>query len=738
MQTIWIDALEFDNFGGFVKDTQFVAEMGQGYLLADGAGTPVEPATVKFTVEEDGYYRFYIRTKNWCVGYEPDGLKLAVDGELYPHISGIMQINGWYFEVAADFNLTVGEHTLSVYDTTGWCGRFADVVITNDYDFTPSPELRVMKKQRAEIKGISTEPIIHKKYDLVVAGSGAAAVVSAISAARYGLKVALLSARPVLGGNGSDESKVSFDGASCQGFHETGIIYEIKCYTIAKNKTWSEAFRCFVEREANIDLFYDMCVIDATTENGSIKSALAQNTLDMTEHLFKAEYFIDATGDGWLGYYAGAKYRIGREAKFQHDESFAPEVADGNTMSGCDTRAIETLNDTICCYYATKEETEVPFTAPEWAFKLPEGDELGRNPDWLERGMWWLENRNDYDDLWEAEFARDAIIRIAVGYFDWMKNSWKDRDRAKNYKISLISTYLAKRESRRLIGDYIMTQNDFSGDAYFEDEVCYSGWRIDVHHVKGIFSGKDGAYATNQKVKPTPIPFRSLYSKNIDNLMFAGRCISVTHMALGTTRTQLTTATMGQAIGTAAYLCKKYGVNPCELDKTQIKELQQLLLKDDQTLINFCNNDKKDLALKAKISADSYIENGEPQNVISGKARQHKDEPYAWMSESKLPQSITFEFENEEKISQARITVKTPIDVPLYGFKPSPAFDGMITDLSVSVLCDGEWKTVATVEGNYSRLIVANFEAVFTKAVKITVNKALNFDKAIIPEIRFY
>ena len=209
-------------------------------------------------------------------------------------------------------------------------------------------------------------------------------------------------------------------------------------------------------------------------------------------------------------------------------------------------------------------------------------------------------------------------------------------------------------------------------------------------------------------------------------------------MALGTTRTQLTTATMGQAIGTAAYLCKKYGVNPCELDKTQIKELQQLLLKDDQTLINFCNNDKKDLALKAKISADSFIENGEPQNVIRGKARQHKDEPYAWMSESKLPQSITFEFENEEKISQARITVKTPIDVPLYGFKPSPAFDGMITDLSVSVLCDSEWKTVATVEGNYSRLIVADFEAVFAKAVRITVNKALNFDKAIIPEIRFY
>ena len=243
MQTIWIDALEFDDYGGFIKDTQFVAEMGQGYLMADGAGTPVEPATVKFTVAEDGYYRFFIRTKNWCAGYDPDGLQLAVDGRLSPHVSGVMQIQHWYFEVAADFELTAGEHELRVYDTTGWCGRFADVVITNDYDFTPSPELKRMKRQRAQIKGIRTEPVSHGAYDLVVAGSGAAAVVAAIAAARCGLKVALLSARPVLGGNGSDESKVSLDGASCQGFHETGIIYEIKCYTIARQKTWSEAFR---------------------------------------------------------------------------------------------------------------------------------------------------------------------------------------------------------------------------------------------------------------------------------------------------------------------------------------------------------------------------------------------------------------------------------------------------------------------------------------------------------------
>lgn len=335
METIWIDALEFDNYGGFIKDTQFVGEMGQGYLMADGIGKPVEPAVVKFSVKEKGYYRFFVRTKNWCIGHDPDGLKIAVDDIIYPHISGVMQITGWYFEVAADFELEAGAHELKVYDTTGWCGRFADIVITNDYDYTPSPEVKKLKKQRAEIKGIDTTVKEHCGYDLVVAGSGAAAVVAAIAAARNGSKVALLSGRPVLGGNGSDESKVSYDGAATQGFHETGIIYQIKCYVLAKKVTWSQAFLHFIELEDNIDLYLDMYAIDAETENAVIKSILAQDTNNMTEHRFYADYFVDGTGDGWIGYYADAMYRIGREASFQHGESFAPEVADGNGWDGC-------------------------------------------------------------------------------------------------------------------------------------------------------------------------------------------------------------------------------------------------------------------------------------------------------------------------------------------------------------------------------------------------------------------
>ena len=738
MEKIWIDALEFDDYGGFIKDTQFIGEMGQGYLLADGVGETVRPAITRFCVNEDGYYRFFIRTKNWCVGHEPDGLKIAVDDVYSTHISGVMQTTGWYFEVAADFKLCAGEHMLKVYDTTGWCGRFADIVITNDYNFTPSPEIKKLKKQRAQIKGIEMVVKEHHGYDLVVAGSGAAAVVAAIAAARNGSKVALLSGRPVLGGNGSDESKVSYDGAATQGFHETGIIYQIKCYVLAQNVTWSQAFLHFVELEENIDLYLDMYAIDAETENNVIQSILAQDTNDMTEHKFYADYFVDGTGDGWIGYYADAKYRIGREASFQHGESFAPEVADGNTMSGCVTRAIESLNDTICCYYAKETEQEIPFVAPAWAFKLPEGDELGRTPEWLERGTWWLENRNDYDDLWEAEYVRDAFIRITAGYFDWMKNSWAEKERAKKYKLNLLSTYVAKRESRRLIGDYILTQNDYDGKTVFEDEVCYTGWRMDVHHVKGIFSGKAGEFTVNQEVPLTPIPFRCLYSENIDNLMMAGRCISVTHMALGSTRTQLTTATMGQAVGTAAALCQKYKVTPRELCKTKIKELQQILLREDQTLLYSVNEDVNDLARSAEITADSWGENGNPENIISGKSRQMKEEPYAWISEQKLPQSIVLKWKEEQLISQVRVTTEMPLAEHRFGFKPAPSPDKMITELSAELLVNGRWKTVKFVKDNIYRQIVMDIESQKAQALRLTIIKAYNYDKAIIPEIRVY
>lgn len=738
MQKIWIDALSFENHGGFIPETQFIREMGQGYLLANGVGEAVEPASTSFTIKNDGKYRVYIRTKNWNNEYTPDSIVVSVDGTRSEHICAEMHSQGWYWEIAGDFELSAGTHKIEITDTTGWFGRFAAVIITNDYDFTPSPEIKKMHRQRCEMLGIERKTDFLGDFDFAVIGGGVAGVVTAISAARYGLKVAFVNDRPVLGGNGSDEAHISLDGVAHKGDHETGIIYEIKTIKECENLTWSEAFDKAIKAEKSISLFENMLVDDVISFNGAIDRVHIVNTYDLKEYTLAASYYCDATGDAWLGYYADALYHIGREAKHQYNEAFAPEIADGNTMSGCITKVVTDGGDTICSFWSQDVGYDVPFTSPDWAYKLPEGEKLGREPMYIDRGEWWLETPNDYDDIWESEYVRDTMFRIATGYFDWLKNSWKDRSRVATYALRNLGTYNAKRESRRLIGDYIMTQNDFNGSAVFEDAVCYAGWNIDVHHVKGIFSGDGGSYALNEEVPVTPVPLRCLYSKNVSNLFMVGRCASVSHIGLGATRTQLTGATMGQAVGTAAFLCKKYDTNPRTVGLQHIEELQQLLLKDGQYIPGIYNNDKKDIARTAKIFADSETENGKAINIINGKTRPRDGQDYAWVSSSELPQSITLKFDEPQKINEIRITLEIPFNRYNKGFMPQPERDEMVTDFNVDVRTENGCKRIAEINNNYQRLVCIDGMGVVASEVIVTAIKCHKSKVATITEVRVY
>lgn len=737
MQTIWIDALEFGEFGGFVRETQFVREMGQAYLIADGVGEIVSPAKTIFSVLEDGMYRFFIRTKNWCTDYSPDGLQIIVDGVMAPHICGKMHSQGWYFEIAADFSLKAGEHTLEVQNTDGWFARFAAVVITNDYNFYPSRELTKLLRQRSAIKGI-LPTVLKEKFEFIVVGGGVAGITAAITASRYGIKTALINDRPILGGNGSDEAHVTLEGSAHKGYHETGVIFEIKNYKENTGLTWSEVFERFCDREKNLTVFSNVLVDGAVTENNRIVAVTATNTLNYQKYEFAAENFVDATGDAWLGYYSGAEYKIGREAKFEYGESAAPETADGNTMSGCATRTVTDNTDTICSYYAEEQSVPYEFKAPVWAFKLPEGDKLGREPHYIDRGHWWLEMPNDYDDIWESEFVRDSMLRMSVGYFDWLKNSWSKKDKAKNFRLKKLGLYNAKRESRRLIGDYILTENDYVAGKHFDDAVCYSGWNIDVHHVGGIFSGQEGMFTIDKVVPITPIPFRALYSKNIENLMMVGRCISVSHIGLGPIRVQLTGATMGQAVATAAYLCKKYNKTPRLIGRDCIKELQQLVIKDGLMLPGFKNYDNNDIARKASISADSYSENGHPMNVINGKTRLTDGPDYAWISEVGLPQSIVLDFAREIYFCEIRITFDFPFAEYKQCFLPSPKPINLVKDFDIEAFIDGRWVIISSVRDNFQRLCVLNFDSVRASKIKVNVIKTVESNVAVVPEIRVY
>lgn len=739
MEKLWIDAVDFDGYGGFVLETQFVREMGQAYLMANGVGEAVSPAFVTFCVNEGGQYRFFVRVKNWCEEHAPDGLILEVDGKRSEHILAKMHIKDWYFEIGADFVLEKGEHTLKVYDTTGWFGRFSCVVITNDLDFTPSRELSMLKKQRALIKGEPTEATELHGYDLVVVGGGVGGIVTAVTAARYGLKVALINDRPKLGGNASEEANVALEGTAHRGYHEMGVVLEIKNYREANKQSFSDAFMHFVKAEKNLDLFSDTLLIDAVTEGDEIKEILTVNTLDLRECRFFADKFVDATGDGWLGYYAGATYRVGREARFEYDESFAPVSADGRTMSGCNT-GIDPggKHETICGYFASEREYEVSFKAPEWAFKLPEGDALARTPDKLYKGEWWLELSTDYDDLFESEFVRDSMIRLSVGYFDWLKNSWSGREKSRRLALDKVCTYNAKRESRRLIGDYVLSENDYREGVTHFDAVGYTGWEIDIHHDEGVFSGEVGPYFAGKKIPVSEIPFGVLYSKNIGNLFMTGRCISVTHVGLGAARVQMTAGALGQAVATAAYLCKKHGVTPREIRNSHIDELQQLLLKDGLYIPNVKNHDGGDIARSSTVSATSFVTNGDPQNVINGKVWRNDGEDYAWVSDDGLPQSITLEFNEPKAVKEVRVTFDMPFEKYRYGYMEQPIPEDLVTDFTVSLCENGKWREVKTVTGNIQRLVVLDVAPTVVLGVKITVTKALNSPHATISEIRVY
>lgn len=606
---IWLDAAEVESKGGWKLDTQFVHLMGSGYLIAaDMPGIPVSDAVTTVAVPTGDTYRVWVRTRNWLRSYSPGQFTLLVDGQECAAVLGKQPSDAWVWEIAGDFHLDKGSHTLTFRDLTGYCARFSSVVITNDFDFVPDRQVGRMHKQRAAIKGLPQGITEGGDYDVIVAGGGPGGVPAAIACARQGVKVLLLQNRPVLGGNGSSEIGVTFDGAATYNPYsrEGGIAEELRRlrdFDPELRGGWTRALEKMVAAEPNITVAYHNHVCDVETEDDTIKSVTALHIRDLIKIRYTGRLFIDCTGDGWLGYYAGAAYRFGREPQQQHNEYLAPKNPDTLTMSGC-------LKGEALKYF-TDEGKEVPFVKPEWVPQLPTNDaDFGRvitgNGTFMN---WWVEAQNDYDDMWDGEQARDALFLVHLGYYDHLKNHWSKKDRIKNYQYHFASIVNGRRESRRLIGDYIFTQNDALNRVHFDDAVSYTGWSLDVHHPEGIFSGKEGPLHCALRVKMTDIPYRCLYSKNINNLMMAGRNISVSHIGLGTVRVQNTIATLGQAVGTAAAMCIKLGETPRGIYQRHIKALQQQLIKDDLHIIGVRNEDANDPCLTATATASSVCTN---------------------------------------------------------------------------------------------------------------------------------
>lgn len=605
---LYIDAEDFAVYGGWRMDTQFVHLMGSPYLMATGIGTPVKDAATTFNNPEAGTYHVWVRARNWVREYAPGRFQVNVNGVPIAKEFGAADADQWTWEHGGAVQLDKGPVALALHDLTGYYGRCDAILLTTDETYTPPECRKAVCEERARLLGLPVEPAMAGDFDVIVVGGGPSGTPAALAAARMGAKTALIQNRPTLGGNASVECGVGLQGAGWHhpGWRETGIIEEAGRIRMARgDHHYSYAFQELCEAEENLSVFFNQHVFDVVMENEArIKGVKAVSTLTGAITEYHGTLFIDCTGDGWVGYFAGAEFHYGREARAEFGESLAPEAADEITMSGC------LMGDglgNLTAFRAEKTDAQVPFTRPPWAREITTLESPGRNFGSFDRGLWWMEHPGDVNNIWEAEEARDELIKVTFSYWDYIKNRSRVKEEAGNYTLVTIPIMNAKRESRRLVGDYMMTQQDCEEGRMFPDRINHTGWPMDIHHTEGIYSGAEGSFDFQTDVPVGSVPFRSLYSKNIENLMMAGRCGSFSRVALGTVRVMSTLATIGQAAGTAAAMCIAKEVTPRDIYREHIQELQQTLLKYDQTIPGIKNEDPKDLSRGASVTASSTL-----------------------------------------------------------------------------------------------------------------------------------
>ncbi|WP_438447805.1 FAD-dependent oxidoreductase [Gorillibacterium sp. sgz5001074] len=452
------------------------------------------------------------------------------------------------------------------------------------------------------------------KYELVqsdvtVIGGGLAGICAAVSAARLGRTVSLVHNRGVLGGNSSSEVRVWVCGATAHGTHrfarETGVMGEMFVENQYRNPEgnpylWDLTLLETVRAEPNIRLFLNTDVHEVAAEgdadNRSIQSVTGWMMGSERRITFESKMFLDCTGDGLVGFLAGAKYRIGREARHEFNEDWAPEVADDITLGS------------TLLFYTKDTGAPVKFVPPSFAKDITKTTipmkRVIRSGD-SGCHYWWIEWGGELDTVHENERIRDELWSAIYGIWDFIKNSGQfDAD---NMALEWVGSMPGKREYRRFIGDYVLTQEDVVTQKAFEDRVAFGGWSIDLHPPQGMYSTESGSkHLYSDGVYH--IPFRSLYSANCSNLMFAGRNVSATHVAFGTIRVMATCAVMGEAAGTGAALAVEKGVTPRELYTDYLQDLQMTLLKQDASVIGLKHTDARDLAPLAAVTASSCMQ----------------------------------------------------------------------------------------------------------------------------------
>ena len=602
---------------------------------------------------------------------------------------------------------------------------------------------------------LAAEPnmrFVSLEADVCVAGGGLAGVCAALAAARNGAKVILFQDRSRFGGNSSREVKMHVVGANCHkgrpGWRESGLIEEIRLDDAIGNpqrcwELWDLLLYDKLVREPNITILLETTLYSAHIEDGEIRTILAR--CDKSEHLYriKAKVFCDCTGDSRLALESGAVMRTGREIRSEFNETLAPEKADN-----------ETLGSSIL-FTSRLYHKAMPFTPPPWARKVTKAQLFHRDTASWEYGYWWIEWGGSLDTIHDNERIRYELLSIVMGVWDYIKNSGAHPDSA-NWAMDWVGMMPGRRGSRRVMGDYILTQKDLE-KSHHDDAVAIGGWPMD-DHPPGGFDRSD--VAPNVAIQPPEvydIPLRSLYSKNVRNLMMAGRNISASHVAFTSARVMATCSVIGQAVGTAAAQCAEYGLTPRDLAQNakHLGMLQQTLLRDDQTIKGRRNEDPADLARTATVKASAEMPRAQAANLLNGFTRNIPDKKgdpeivHFWAAPLEAGQSawIELHWDKPQTIGQIQLTFDS-------GFQRELTLSSSDT-VSVNIVRAAQPETVKaytlsyqspdvahanllSVADNHQRVRRHRFDQVEVSSIRCEVKATNGLEEARIFEIRCY
>lgn len=579
---LFLETESFKDKGGWVLDSQFSLQMGSPYLLAHGLGEPVQNAKTTVLFPEKGMYHVWVRTKNWAPGKwkAPGVFKIIINGKEIPKELGTEK--NWMWQYAGKVSVKILESTIELKDLTGFDGRCDAIYFSTEKDAPPN-DYQQLATWRNNKLNTDKQLIEEKQFDLVIVGGGIAGCAAAIAAAEQGLNVALIHDRPVLGGNASSEVRV----------HTLGITWKYERILSKLNtQHWENGSEDAKADELkrmnnmmsykNIHLFLQYQAFNCNAIRDSICWVNAREFTTKKIVRFRAPLFADCTGDGWIGYWAGAQFMYGREAGTTFNENYA-ELK--NRISS-HFAIKDTVNDSHKTIIAESKDAKVMGATLLWSTKdsdrpckfpsVPWAEAVAKNYESL-AGEWQWEYSNDsLNQIDNAEEVRDQMLMAIYGSFS---NAKKDSKNAYK-KLERVSYVSGKRESRRLIGDYIFTINDAASGTKFEDAVVKEIRAVDIHSQQSEINPGLPGFLSNAfylKTNGYYIPYRCLYSKNISNLFMAGRNFSCSHLGLGGPRVMNTTGQMGCAVGYAASLCVKNSVSPRDVYAKHLPQLLQLI-----------------------------------------------------------------------------------------------------------------------------------------------------------------